>query len=217
MMAMFTFIFTVVMPTKISDQPYVIFFYAGILPWSLFETSLKYAIPSLTNHFSLITKIYFPKEILPIAGICVAFLDFCISLIVFAILLFFFKIKLSLYALWFFPLLLLHLVFTISIAMILAALNVYYRDIGLATGFFMQMWFFATPIFYSIDRLSWKLKVLLFLNPMTFIVENMRRCLIEARGVVLWQYVLLSVLVFILFSLSCRFFVKMERRFADVI
>ncbi len=217
MMAMFTFIFTYVMPAKVSEQPYVIFFYAGILPWSLFETSIKYSVPSLTNHFNLITKIYFPKEILPFSGVCVAFIDFCISLIVFFLLMAFFGVHVSYYALWFFPLLVLHLLFTVSVAMCLAALNVYYRDVGLATGFLIQMWFFATPVFYSIDKLPLKIKLVLFLNPMTFIVENMRRCLIEQRGVVFWQYVLLGVFVCFLFLISYRFFIRMERRFADVI
>ncbi|MDL1972836.1 MAG: ABC transporter permease, partial [Deltaproteobacteria bacterium] len=76
MMLLFTFIFTYIMPMHITDYPYVLFFYAGLLPWSFFSSSLNYAIPSLTNHYNLITKIYFPREILPLSGVAVAFIDF---------------------------------------------------------------------------------------------------------------------------------------------
>lgn len=217
MMLMFTFIFSYVMPVTLSAYPQVIFFYAGILPWTFFESSLKYSIPSLTNHYELITKIYFPREILPLSGICVALLDFFIAAGVFVLLLVYYQIHVTWHILWFAPLLLLLVLFTLSIAMLFASLNVYYRDVKLAMGFFIQLWFFATPIFYSIDRLPNRIKYLLFFNPMTFIVENMRRSLIEGRGVVLWQYLLVLCGVLVLFGTSYLFFIKMERRFADVI
>jgi ABC-type polysaccharide/polyol phosphate export permease len=74
-----------------------------------------------------------------------------------------------------------------------------------------------SPIIYSIDHLDTKLKLILFLNPLTFIIENMRRCLIEGRDVVVWQFAIVSVLVIIFYFLSYRFFIKIERNFADVI
>jgi ABC-type polysaccharide/polyol phosphate export permease len=217
MMLMFTFIFSYVMPVKLSDQPYVIFFYAGILPWSFFESSLKYSIPSLTNHYELITKIYFPREILPLSGICVAFLDFCIATLVFIVLLCYYRIHITLNLFWFVPLLLLLILFTIAVAMFFASLNVYYRDVKLAMAFFIQLWFFATPVFYSIDKIPERIKYLLFLNPMTFIVENMRRILIEGRGVVTWQFLFVLSVVTALLVASYFSFIRMERRFADVI
>lgn len=217
MMLLFTFIFTYVLPTKITDYPYVLFFYAGALPWSFFSSSLNYAIPSLTNHYNLVTKIYFPREILPLSGVGVAFIDFIFACSVYVLLLILFKINITWHIIWFVPLFFLLMVFTAGIAMVLAALNVYYRDVKLASGFLIQLWFFASPVFYSIDKISFKLKIVLFLNPLTFIIENMRRCVIEGRGVVWWQFLFMSLFIILLFSISYKFFLITEKKFADVI
>ena len=217
MMFLFTFIFTYVMPSKITHHPYVIFFYAGLLPWSFFSSSLNYSIPSLTNHYDLITKIYFPREILPISGIAVAFADFVFASSVYWLLLLFFRVVPDWHVLWFIPLLLLLIVYTVSLSLILSALNVYYRDVRLASTFLIQLFFFSSPVFYSIDRLSLKLKIILFLNPLTFIIENMRRCVLEGRGVALWQFIIVGTIIWIFFEFSYRFFLKTEKRFADVI
>lgn len=217
MMLLFTFVFTYVMPIKITDYPYMLFFYSGLLPWSFFSSALNYSIPSLTNHYNLITKIYFPREILPFSGIAVAFIDFLIASLIYVLFIIIFKIKITLQIFWFLPLLFLLFVFIISVSLVLSALNVYYRDVKLATGFLIQLWFFATPVFYSINKLSIKLKLILFFNPLTFIIENMRRCVIEGRGVVFWQYLIMLFFVLTLLYLSYKIFIHTEKRFADVI
>lgn len=217
MMLLFTFIFSVVLQYKISGLPYPVFFYAGLLPWTFFASSLSYSIPSLTNHYNLITKIYFPREILPLSGIIVALIDMIIASTFFVILMILYKIPLTLNALWAIPLFLLLFIFTISISLLLAGLNVYYRDVKLATSFLIQLWFFASPVMYSIDRLATKWKVLLFLNPLTFIIENIRRVLLEGRSIVLWQFLLVSFIVLLIYMVSYRFFIRLERAFADVI
>lgn len=217
MMIVFTFIFSYVMPVKVADYPYSVFFYSGILPWSFFASSLNYSVPSLTNHYNLITKIYFPREILPLSGIAVAVIDFMIASVVYSLLLIYFKIGITKYVLWLIPLFFLLFLFTISVSLILSSMNVYYRDVKLAIGFLLQLWFFATPVFYSVDKVTEKVKLLLFLNPLTFIVENIRRCVVEGRGVVWWQYLCLFLFVVTLFLFSYRFFIRTERKFADVI
>jgi len=217
MMLLFTFIFTYIMPLKVSKHPYVLFFYAGLLPWSFFSSSLNYAIPSLTNHYDLITKIYFPREILPLSCVAVAFIDFIFARVVYVFLLFAFKAKIKLAIFWFIPLFALLVIFTVSMCLILSALNVYYRDVKLASGFFIQLLFFASPVFYSIDKVPTKLKLILFLNPLTFIIENMRQCVIDGQGVVGWQFFVMSAFVILFFLLSYRFFLNTEKKFADVI
>lgn len=217
MMLLFTFVFTYIMPTKITNYPYVLFFYSSLLPWTFFSSSLNYAIPSLTNHYNLITKVYFPREILPLSNVLVAFIDFIFASLVYILLLMFFKAHISSNVLWFLPLFLLLFLFTTSLAFVLSALNVYYRDVKLATTFFIQLLFFASPVFYSIDKLSLKMKLILFLNPLTFIIENMRRCVIESRGIVIWQFAIVTVFVIVLYHFSYKFFLITERKFADVI
>lgn len=182
-----------------------------------FSSSVNYSINSLTGNYSLITKIYFPREILPLSGIAIAFLDYVVASFIFIIMLLIYKIHITLYAFWTIPLLVLLFFFTTALSLFLSSLNVYYRDVKLASRFVIQLLFFASPILYSIDSLSPKLKLILFFNPLTFIIENMRRCTIEGRGVVLWQFVFVSIIVGVFYFLSHRFFIKTERDFADVI
>ncbi len=217
MMLLFTFVFTYILKIQTSDYPIAIFFYAGLLPWTFFSSSVNYSVSSLSDNFDIITKIYFPREILPLSGISVAFVDYLIASLIFIPMLVIYKIQITLNVLWIIPLFILLFIFTISMSLLLSSLNVYYRDVKLAIGFLIQLLFFASPILYSIDDLSIKLKLILLLNPLTFIIENMRRCLIEGRGVVLWQFLIAALLVLAFFYLAHKFFIKTERDFADVI
>ncbi|MCX7823768.1 MAG: ABC transporter permease [Syntrophobacterales bacterium] len=217
MMLLFTFVFSIILQVDLSPIPYPLFFYAGALPWTFFSSSLYYAIPSLTNHYSLITKIYFPREILPLSYVVVALVDFLIASLCLVILIIFYRISITWNSIWFIPLMAILVIFTFSVTMFLSALNVYYRDVRAATGFLVQLWFFVSPVMYSIDKIDIKLKLVLFLNPLTFIIENMRRCILEGREVVWWQFILVTAIVLLLFLLSYRFFEYVEKSFADVI
>ncbi|MBF0519195.1 MAG: ABC transporter permease [Nitrospirae bacterium] len=217
MMLLFLFIFSYVLKVQNSSYPQMLFFYAGLLPWLFFSSALNYSIPSLTTQYQLITKIYFPREILPISGIAVAFIDYLIALALFVVFLVIYQIKVSWLALWMIPLTAMLVLFTASVSIFLAGLNVYYRDVKLATAFLLQLWFFASPVMYSIDKLDMKIKVLLFLNPLTFIIENMRRCVLEDRDIVYWQFFLVGGIVALSYKLAYRYFIKIERAFADVI
>ncbi|MCI4626011.1 MAG: ABC transporter permease [Candidatus Magnetoovum sp. WYHC-5] len=217
MMALFTFIFSYVMKVKMASYSPVLFFYAGLMPWIFFSSSLNYSIPSLTNHYQLITKIYFPREILPLSGITVAFVDYLIASTIFIFFLIIYKVHITWNILWVVPLFMLLFFFTVAVSIFLAGLNVYYRDVRLATGFLIQLWFFATPVMYTIDNVPINMKLLLFLNPLTFIVENMRRCIVEGRAVVGWQFVLVLIIISVFVFFCYRFFIKIERAFADVI
>ena len=217
LMLLFTFVFTYLMPVKVSDYPYSVFFYSALLPWSFFSSSLNYAVPSLTGHYNLITKIYFPREIIPLSGIAVAFIDFIIAAFVFAGMLLIYRIPFTIYSLWFFPLFLLLLLFTAGMSLVLSALNVYYRDVNLAINFLIQLWFFATPIFYSADALPDKFKIILFLNPLAFVIENIRKCVLRGSPVIWWHYLLMLTLISAIAFLSYKLFKSTEKRFADVI
>jgi len=217
MMILITFIFTYIIKVKVGDYPKPIFFYSALLPWTFFSTSFSSSISSLAGSQGLITKIYFPREVLPISGICVAFLDLLIASTFYIVLLFYYNISLNLTILWIIPIFFLLFLFTLSVSLIFSSLNVYYKDVGLLSAFLLRLLFFGSPILYSIDSLSLKLKLLLFLNPLTFIIENTRRVILEGRNVVLWQFALAMILVLILFHLSYKLFIKIERNFADVI
>ncbi|KUJ96223.1 MAG: ABC transporter, membrane protein, ABC-2 family [Desulfonauticus sp. 38_4375] len=217
MMLLFTFIFGIVLKHKLSDYPYVLFFYSGILPWSFFSSSVNFGINSLVNQRSLITKIYFPREIIPISGLAVSFIDFCISFLIYVLFLKIYGIHFTKNMVWFIPLLGMLIIFSMSISLLFSALNVYYRDVKLLSSFLLQLWFFATPIFYSVDKVSMKFKLILFLNPLTFIVENMRRVTLEGRGVIFWQLCFELLMISLFYIFSYRLFLTVERKMADII
>lgn len=217
LMALFTFVFGVILKTSHKDYPYVLFFYAGVLPWTFFSGSVNFSITSLSHNFNLVTKIYFPREIIPFSGVAINFIDFLIGAAVYMILLLAYQVPLTWNILWMGPLVLLLVLYTTSVSLLLAALNVYYRDVRLASMFLLQLLFFATPVIYSIDAVDNRWKLLLFCNPLTFIVENMRRVTIEGRGIVPWQMALLASGIILLYIVMYRFFTRIERSFADVI
>jgi ABC-type polysaccharide/polyol phosphate export permease len=217
LMLLFTFIFGVVLQTTQKNYPFTLFYFAGVLPWTFFAGSTNFSVTSLSGNFNLVTKIYFPREIIPLSGVAINFIDYLIGLTVYFLLLLVYQIPLTWNILWLIPLLAMLVVYTTSISLLLAALNVYYRDVKLATTFLIQFLFFATPVIYSIDAVSNKWKLLLFLNPLTFIVENMRRVTIEGREIVLWQMLAEMLGVVVLYLIIYRIFIRIERAFADVI
>jgi len=217
MMLLFTFLFTYILKLEVSNYPKALFFYAGALPWAFFSTSVTGSVTSLSLNYDLITQIYFPREILPISKVVLAFMDFLIAFVFYILLMFFYNMNFTLTFLWIFPLVLLLIIFSTALSFVFSSLNVYYRDVGLASGFFIQLLFFLSPVWYSVDHVGIKLKLILFLNPLTFIIENIRRTTVEGRDVVLWQFFLVSLIICIFYFLSYKLFIKIEKNFADVI
>lgn len=217
MMLLFTFVFSFVLKTKVSNYPYAVFFYSGLLPWLFFDSAIKYSVPSFTAHYGLITKIYFPREIIPFSCISVAIVDFLISFVVYLFLLLAFNIPLTVNIFYLLPLLFCMILFVASVSLVLACLNVFYRDVRLAINFIMQLWFFATPVFYSTNQIEGTLRYVLYLNPMTFFVEGFRRCTLTGQTVDLGTLTLFTGLTFIALLITLKLFVRVERLFADVL
>lgn len=217
LMLLFTFIFGVVLQTTQKSYPYTLFYFAGVLPWTFFSGATNFSVTSLSGNFNLVTKIYFPREIIPLSGVAINFIDYMVGLLVYFLMLFYYHVPITWNFLWLFPLLAMLVVYATSICLLLAALNVYYRDVKLASTFLLQFLFFATPVIYSIDAVDNRWKMLLFLNPLTFIVENMRRVTIEGRGIILWQFGAEMLGVLILYLAIYHIFTRIERAFADVI
>jgi len=157
MMLLFTFLFTYILKLEVSNYPKALFFYAGALPWALFSTSVTGSITSLSLNYDLITQIYFPREILPISKVVLAFMDFLIAFVFYILLMFFYNMNFTLTFLWIFPLVLLLIIFSTALSLCFSSLNVYYRDVGLASSFFIQLLFFLSPVWYSIDHVGIKL------------------------------------------------------------
>jgi lipopolysaccharide transport system permease protein len=217
MMVVFTIIFSVFVKMPSDGIPYPIFSYTALLPWTFFATALAFAIPSVVSNNSLVTKIYFPREIFPLSAILAAFIDFCIAAIIFIVLMVFYRVPLTWNVLFLLPVLVLQIILTIGVALFASALNVYYRDVKYILPLALQLWMYASPIIYPISVVPEKMRGLDMLNPMSPMIDSYRKILLLGSPPDLCALGLAAMISIPIFVLSYRYFKKVEMNFADVI
>lgn len=215
--AIFTIIFGRLMNAKSENLSYELFAFAGLLPWNVFSQSLQRAGISLTRDIRLITRIFFPRIIIPMANALSTLVDFLVSLIVLVIILLIYRISIPVTFLAIPVLLLLNLLIAIGVGTIFSALNVYYRDFTYILPFVIQLWMFASPLAYSSKIIPAAWSWIYYLNPMTGIIDGFRWAVfgaIEFPATSLLYSLIVGVIVFIT---SLIIFRRLERNFADVI
>src|SRR5574339_85248 len=178
-MLVFTFLFDKVAKLPTDGIPYPVFAFTALRPWGLFVTALNQGSRSLVAHNNMVTKIYFPRLILPMSSVFAGLVDFAIAFVILIGLMIYFKVTPAWNVLWTLPLfLLLAIITALGVALWLSAINVKYRDVNQALPFLTQFWLFATPVAYSFARLSEKAQILLSINPMTGVVNGFRWALL---------------------------------------
>lgn len=197
--------------------PYPIFVYVGLLFWQLFSASLLQVSNSMVNNQHLITKVYFPRILLPISSVFSNVVDFFIALIILVGLMIYYSYVPNLLGLLLFPLLLvITVIFVIGLGLILASVNTKYRDIKYILPFFVQLLLFLTPVIYPpsiLGKYSW----ILALNPMTGVIKAARAVLFDVQPVN-WLLLGISVVTTIVVCVvGVIYFKKTERNFADLI
>ena len=186
LMLVFTVVFTVMLP-QASIPKFPAFVLCALLPWNFFSTSVLAALQSITSNGHLINKVYFPREILPIASVLSNFANFLLALPVLFGLLVLFRIPITIWVLYLPVIMLVQIIFTIGIALFLSTINVFYRDTGVIMEVIIQAWFFLTPVFYPIDFLpelsQWfglnvpVRRLTYILNPMASMIASYRSVL----------------------------------------
>lgn len=215
-MVMFTLVFGRVARLPSENVPYGLFVLAGMIPWQLFSNTTVDGCNSLLNNAHLITKIYFPRMIIPISQIIVHMVEFLINVVFFVILMVFFQVKPTI-AIVFFPLfVLMVLTLCTGASFWLSALTVKYRDFRIIVPFIVQFGVFASPVGYGTFLIPEKLRLLYFLNPIVGIIDGFRWALF---GIVHPQLIVsigfsMAITMFLLFS-GFLYFRSMERSFAD--
>lgn len=217
-MVIFAFVFGKV-ANLAADQPdYSLFVLAGMLPWQIFASCLVDSSNCLVQNAPMISKVYFPRVVLPVSNVIVNFADFLISLTMLVVL-FAFMRTFQLHALVFLPLFIaLSLVLCLGASFWLAAITVRYRDFRFIIPFVVQFGVFISPVGYSSFLIPQKWQWLFFLNPMAGIIEGFRWCFFGTWHADLPLAFILSALgsLFVL-ATGFRFFRRMERVFADII
>jgi lipopolysaccharide transport system permease protein len=215
-MVIFSVIFGSLAHLPSEGIPYPIFTFTALLPWQLFAFALGNSSNSLVGSQGLVSKVYFPRLVIPIASVLPGLLDFAISFVVLIGMMIFYHISLTTRMLALPLFLLLALATALAVGLWLSALNVEYRDVRYVVPFLTVFWQYATPVAYSVTLIPEKWRLLYGLNPMTGVVEGFRWALLDNGqiGELLWVSV--SIVIVLLVS-GLVYFKRMEDTFADVI
>lgn len=215
--AIFTVVFTLIVPIDTGDVPYVLFAYVAIVPWTLLASSLPDMNNSLVENMSLVTKIYFPREILPIAAMLARLMDFGVAAALVAVLIVIFQPPVFPLGWLFLPLVLfIELMLILGLGLACAALNVFYRDVRSFLILGLQVWFYATPIIYPMSLVPEWLRPFFIINPMAGIITAYRDILLN--GQLPGSYLAVAGSIsFVVFVAGYWFFKRVEFQFADIV
>ena len=217
LMVIYTVIFSRVVQVSTNGAPYAIFAYSALLPWTFFSTSLSTATNSLVSHFNLVTKVYFPREILPLTYIAAALADFFLASLVLAGLMVYYRTLPTAYALGVVPALVVLIAFTLGVSLLLCAIQVRYRDIGVAMPLALQVWMFASPVVYPLSAVPERWRPLYVLNPVVGVVENFRRAIVEGAPPDLHALTIAAIVSCVLLPVAFLYFKHVEATVADII
>jgi lipopolysaccharide transport system permease protein len=217
LMIMFTVVFSYFARVPTDGMPYPIFSYTAVLPWTFFATSITFAVPSLVTNMNLVTKIYFPREILPVAAVAAAFVDFLVASIVFLGLMLLYGVPLRATLLWAPVILAIQIALTLGVVLAAATLNVWYRDIRFVVPLGVQLWMYASPVIYPVTLVPERWRTLYMLNPMAGIINSYRRVILQGQPPEMQVLGLSAGVALLAMLLGYLYFKRSEGRFADVI
>ena len=216
-MLIFSVVFTYFVKVPTGGIPYPIFSYSALLPWTFFATSISFAVPCLVVNMNLVTKIYFPREILPMAEVGACLLDFLVATVVFVGMMLFYRLSFHITLLLVPVLLVVQILLMLGLVFFASAMNVFYRDIRFVVPLVVQLWMYATPVIYPISIVPERFRGFYMLNPVAGIVESYRA--IALHGIwPEWSYLASAAgISAVVFVLGYMYFKRVEWQFADVI
>jgi len=215
-MVVFSIIFGSLAKMDSEGFPYPIFLYAGLLPWQFFASSVSRSGESVVASTNLITKVYFPRLIIPIASVGACLVDFAISFIILIILMLYYNVVPTLSIFMVLPLVLATIFTALGVGTLISALNVAYRDFRHIVPFFVQIWMFLTPVVYPTRIIPENWRWLILLNPMVGIVDAYRSAILGKPFE--WGNLGISLAIAAaIFLCGLIYFRKTERYFADIV
>lgn len=217
LMLVYSLIFVLIVRVPSDGVPYALFAYAGLLPWTLLATALTNATNGLVTHQQLVTKVYFPREIITLTYVIAALFDFLIAASVLAGLLWWYGVPLTWNLFYTVPILAVLLCFVTAGALALSAAQVRWRDIGVALPLLLQLWMFATPIVYPLSAVPARLRPFYQCNPLVSLIENFRRVTLQGRPPQWAELAGAATVALLLFVLAYLYFKTVEATMADVI
>lgn len=217
MMLVYTAVFSLITRVPSQGSHYSLFVLCGILPWNFFQSAIASSATGLVSHSSLITKVYFPREILPFSYVMAAFTDLLIACGVLGVMMATYHAPLDRETLYVIPILAVEFLFISGVSLIVCAWQARLRDVGIALPLIMQLWMFCAPVVYSYNAVPVRMRKWYALDPMVGIVENFRRVLIEGLGADLGLLSVSAIAAAILFPVGYMYFKLREATMTDVI
>jgi len=212
--AIFSIIFTRVARID-TGMPYPLYAYSGLLAWNLFASSLRFASTSLTSNSTLVTKISFPREILPISAVLVTLVDSIVGAAVLAAMMAYYHVAITPAVLLLPVLLAIEIAFTCAVALLLSMANLFYRDVKYLLEFLITVWMFATSVVYPVELIDGRLGAVLRLNPMVPIIDGFRTVLIRGAVPDLAPLAAAAFVAFAALLVAWATFHQAEFRFAE--
>jgi lipopolysaccharide transport system permease protein len=216
-MAVFTLVFARLGNISSGGVPYPIFAYAGLVPWFFFLNSVTSGTMSLITYRNIVTKTYFPREVIPLAQVCSRLLDFAAASVLFALLMAYYRVPLTRWALLAPAMFVLLVMFTTGVTLLTSSANVFYRDVSPVVQIALQLWLYLTPVAYPLAKVPERWRMWIAVNPLSGIVEGFRAALVYGREPD-WPLLALSTALTVGVLVGAwLLFKRLDRFFADVI
>lgn len=213
----FTVFFGILAGVKTDGVPYPIFAFSGLMIWTFFANAVIKSSNSLVGSAQLITKVYFPRLLIPVAAVGTGLVDLAISFVVLLAMMIYYHVAITWNILLLPVLILLVMLFALGVGLWLSAMNVKYRDVGQLVPFLIQMWMFASPVIFPPTLVPEKWRWLLILNPLTGLIDGFRASVLGRGGFYGPALALSCAVTIALLVYSAYSFRRMEKTFADLV
>lgn len=217
LMGIYTFIFAHVTTVRTGGVPYPLFVFSALLPWIFFSSSITNAVHGLVTYPNLLTKMYFPREIIPLSYLAAGLVDFLIASVILAGLMAHYHSPLGWNALYAVPIFLILAAFAAAVSLFFSAVHVRIRDVGLAMPFVLQVWMFAAPVVYSVQSVPPRFRQLYLLDPVAGLIENFRRVLVFGEAPDIRSLAISATITIVALAVAYIYFKSSEGTMADVI
>jgi lipopolysaccharide transport system permease protein len=217
MMIVYTLVFSRLVGVKSEGVPYPLFVFSALLPWILFSGAVSNAINGLVVHANLLSKLHFPREIIPLSYVFAALVDFAIACLLLGLVMVYYHIAISWRVLYILPIIVILVAFTSAVALFLSSIHARFRDIAAALPLVLQIGVFATPVTYSSASIPARLQRFYMLNPVASLIENFRRVVIHGSSPDISMVITSTVITVFCLAAAYGYFKANETTIADVI
>lgn len=214
--AVFSVIFMRVAPVS-TRVPYPLFAYCGLLTWNFTASALRFAVTSLTSNTTLVTKVYFPREMFPFSAVAVSLVDFLVAAVVLVVLLIYYRVAPGPALLYLPAIVAVHIAFTAALALLLAMANLFYRDVKYLFDVILTVWMFASATVYPADSLQGTLGWVIRANPMTALIEAYRSTILYGTAPDMTSFAPVAIVSAILLPSAWLLFHRLEFQFAEFV